>query len=103
MEYGPSSGSHITKVEPGTPAFKAGLKTGDIITQADGITLYQLEDLADIISKKKAGDKVRITYLREGKSLSTWVILAERNEEFFKNNQGPTYRIERIYEDKPGS
>ncbi len=105
MEFGSTSGSHITKVEPGTPAFKAGLKAGDVITQADGVDLYQLEDLADIISKKKAGEKVRITFEREGKVITSYVTLEERDDRFFQNNPGgsPTYRLEQIYEEAPTS
>lgn len=103
MEFGSTKGSHITKVEPGTPAAKAGLKAGDVITQADGMDLYDLEDLADIIGKKKAGDKVKITYVRDGKVSTTWVTLAERDENFFKNNPGPSYRIEQMFDEMPGS
>jgi predicted metalloprotease with PDZ domain len=100
MEFGSTSGSHITKVEPGTPAFKAGLKPGDVITQADGVDLYQLEDLAEIISKKKAGEKVKITFERAGKVITSYVTLEERDDRFFQNNPGgsPTYRLEQIYE-----
>ncbi|MFM2376274.1 MAG: hypothetical protein RLZZ165_1371 [Bacteroidota bacterium] len=85
MVFGPAVGSHITKVEPGTPASRAGLKMGDIITQADGRELLRITDLTEIISRKKAGDKIKITYLRGGKSSTVWVILAERDENFFKN------------------
>jgi PDZ domain-containing secreted protein len=105
MEFGSTSGSHITKVEPGTPAFKAGLRAGDVITQADGVDLYQLEDLAEIISKKKAGEKVKITFEREGKVVTSYVTLEERDDRFFQNNPGgsPTYRLEQIYEESPTS
>lgn len=105
MEFGAANGSHITKVEPGTPAYKAGLKAGDVITQADGVDLYQLEDLADIIGQKKAGEKVKLTYVRAGKTSTTYVILEERDEKFFQNNPGggPSYRIEQLYEESPGS
>lgn len=103
MEVGTNTGSHITKVEPSTPASRAGLKEGDILTHADGVALDELEDLADIISKKYAGDKVKIAYIRDGKPASTWVILTERDENFFKNYSGPTYRVEKYWEDQPGS
>jgi PDZ domain-containing secreted protein len=105
MEFGSTNGSHITKVEPNTPAAKAGLKAGDVITQADGIDLYNLEDLADIIGRKKAGEKVKLTFVRDGKTNTTYVTLAERDEEFFRNNPGggPSYRIEQLYEESPGS
>ena len=104
MNFGSTVGSHITKVEPGTPAYKAGLKEGDVITQADGIQLYELDDLSRIISKKKAGEKVRISYVRDGKPSVTMITLAERDEEFFKNNapQGH-YEMQQEYELSPES
>ena len=95
----------MTKVEPLTAAFKAGLKPRHVITQADGVDLYQLEDLAEIISKKKAGEKVRITFERAGKVITSYVTLEERDDRFFQNNPNgaPTYRLEQIYEEAPTS
>jgi PDZ domain-containing secreted protein len=103
MEYGSTSGSHITKVEPGTPAFRAGLKAGDVITKADEIDLRNLDDLSNIISRKKAGDRVKITFVRDGKQNTTYVTLAERDESFFLNNPsgGPSYQLDQRYEISP--
>ncbi len=100
MQYGATNGSHVTKVEPGTPAFKAGLQAGDVITQADGVDLRNLDDLSAVISTKKAGDKVKLNFMRDGKFHTAIVPLAERDEAFFRNNPGgmPSYQIEEEYD-----
>lgn len=105
MEWGSTNGSHITKVEPGTPAYKAGLKSGDVITHADGVELRDLDDLSRIISSKKGGDKVKLSYIRDGKPNTTIVTLEDRDENFFRNSlgSGPSYIIEEEYMLPPGS
>jgi len=72
-------GALISKNEkailPGGPAAKAGLKTGDIITKFDGRTVHSAEELIVAIRAKSVGDKVEVTYLRNGVSSTTTVIL----------------------------
>lgn len=53
---------------PGGPAAKAGLKAGDIITNFDGRAITTPDELIVAIRAKSVGDKVKITYLRTGKS-----------------------------------
>ena len=59
----------VTVVAPieGTPAFKAGIKTGDKIVEVDGtdITEYSADQAAKLI-RGKAGTEVRIGIIREG-------------------------------------
>lgn len=52
----------------GGPAAKAGLKAGDIITNFDGRAITTPDELIVAIRAKNVGDKVKITYLRAGKS-----------------------------------
>jgi hypothetical protein len=66
-----------TSVVKGSPAEKAGLKEGDIITQIDNIEINENNDLADIIMGYLPGDRINISYLREGEKKDTGVELAE--------------------------
>ena len=52
----------------GSPADQAGLKEGDIITKINGQNVNQNNTPASILSNGKVGDKVYITYLRNGVS-----------------------------------
>ena len=61
----------------GSPAQKAGLKDGDIITKIDDIELSKNISLGSLIGEKSAGDKVKITYLRDGKESTSVATLEE--------------------------
>ncbi|MER8219578.1 trypsin-like peptidase domain-containing protein [Streptomyces sp. NPDC094143] len=65
-------------VEPGGPAAKAGLKPGDVITKLDGHVIDSGPTLIGEIWTHKPGDKVTITYERDGKQHTTEVTLGSR-------------------------
>ncbi|MFI5240508.1 MAG: S1C family serine protease [Candidatus Saccharimonadia bacterium] len=77
------NGAYITgdinnlAVLPGSPAANAGLEEGDIITKVNSDTLDQNNDLSGLISKYNVGDKLTITYIRSGKTLTTTVTLQQ--------------------------
>ncbi len=66
-------GLKIVKVEKGSPAEKAGLKEGDLIMAADGESVSTVEKLRLLLTFKEKGDKLTVTYSREGKILNTTV------------------------------
>lgn len=61
----------------GSPVQKAGLKDGDIITKIDDIEISKNISLGSLIGEKSAGDKVKITYLRDGKESTSVATLEE--------------------------
>lgn len=61
----------------GSPAQKAGLKDGDIITKIDDIEISKNISLGSLIGEKSAGDKIKVTYLRDGKESTSIVTLEE--------------------------
>jgi serine protease Do len=63
-------GARIGSVIADSAAAKAGLKPGDVITNIDGSDLENREQLIDAISRRSAGDRVKLSVLREGKILS---------------------------------
>ncbi|MFJ3335550.1 S1C family serine protease [Streptomyces sp. NPDC086766] len=65
-------------VESGGPADKAGLKPGDVITKLDDRVIDSGPTLIGEIWTHKPGDKVTITYLRDGKERTTEVTLGAR-------------------------
>lgn len=58
-------GAYVLEVIKGSTAEEAGLKQGDIITKVDGTALKNDQNLAQIINKKKVGDKMDVTYWRD--------------------------------------
>lgn len=61
------SGVVIFEVYPKTPLQIAGLKSGDLITEINGIAIADLNDFYRLLNS----DKVRFTYVREGVTLET--------------------------------
>jgi serine protease Do len=64
-------------VVPDSPAAKAGIKEGDIITKVGGDTVDSTHSLQSLISKHKPGEKVVVTVMRDGKEQSLDVTLEE--------------------------
>jgi serine protease Do len=64
-------GAYVVQVISGSPADKAGLQTGDIITKLDGTALTSTgSSPASLISAKKPGDSVTLTVWRDGQTLT---------------------------------
>lgn len=59
--YNMPQGVYVTKVVSGSPAEKAGIKKGDVITAVDGTSITSMQSLASYISGKKKGDKVKVS------------------------------------------
>lgn len=65
-------------VQPNTPAAKAGIEDGDIITAIDGAKLGVDSSLRQILLKHKPGDTIKLDVLRAGKTLTLDVTLSAR-------------------------
>jgi serine protease Do len=83
-------GAKINQVSEESPAAKAGLKEGDIITKVNDIKIDGPASLYDAIGKSKPEDKVTISYIRNGKTSSQVVSLAKnKNTMQFYNFSSP--------------
>ena len=72
-------GVEITEVILNSPAFKAGLKTGDVIVQINGKDIKDKSGLANILSMLRVGDKIQVKVLRNGNyEMNFEIILEER-------------------------
>jgi membrane-associated protease RseP (regulator of RpoE activity) len=69
----------ISGATPGSPADQAGLKAGDIIIKFDEEAIADLQGMTDALRKRKPGDAVRITVLREGKEVLLNAVLKTRS------------------------
>ncbi|MGI5840615.1 MAG: S1C family serine protease [Patescibacteria group bacterium] len=75
------AGAYVQEVITGSPAEKAGIKSGDIITEIDGTRLSDDSDgsLTAIVNKKKIGDRVRVKLWRDDKDVMVDVYLEQRD------------------------
>lgn len=83
--YGMPAGVYITSVGEGTPAQKAGLRQGTIITGIDNKKITSMEQISKILNKHKAGDVIEMTILQanngEYKEKTISVTLGSRVDE----------------------
>ena len=63
-----AKGALVNDAESGTPAAKAGLKSGDVIESVNGAPVNDARDLSRRIAGLKPGTEVKLAYLRGGKS-----------------------------------
>src|SRR5271156_677383 len=75
-----ASGALVAGVAQGSAAEHAGIKTGDVITSINGVTMKDATELRNTIGLLRIGDKVEIGLLRDGKPLKVTAQVAERSE-----------------------
>ena len=66
----------ISSVQGGTPAAKAGLRAGDVITAVGQQRIEDADGLIAAVRSHAPNDKVKITYTRAGKTNTVEVTLA---------------------------
>ncbi|ROH95729.1 trypsin-like peptidase domain-containing protein [Chryseobacterium daecheongense] len=72
------SGVYVTGFGENSGAEDAGLKIGDVITKIDTMPVTDFADLSIAIGSKRPGDKVAVTYIRNGKENTTTVTLKDQ-------------------------
>ena len=81
-ELGAQNGVVIMGVEPGSPAEKAGLKGGDVITTVNGQSVKTGNDLVNPIAQAPIGSKVKIGYVRDRQTKETSAVVEDRTRVF---------------------
>lgn len=73
-------GVAVIDVEPSSPAAKAGLKQYDVIVELDGKPISNIIDLRKVLyNQKEVGDKLKVTYYRDGKKQTTTMKLIKES------------------------
>ena len=72
-----AQGAQIRKVQPGTPADKAGVKAGDIILKFNGTSIEKSSDLPRLVGNTKPGTKSTVTVWRNGANRDIAITLTE--------------------------
>ncbi|MGA2457163.1 MAG: Do family serine endopeptidase [Terriglobales bacterium] len=71
-----AEGAVISEVQPDAPGAKAGLRTGDVITELDGKPMTDAGQLQMTVGQKRPGDTIRLQVVRDGKPTTIAVTLA---------------------------
>ena len=78
---GKAQGALVRGVESGSPADKAGVEAGDIITRFDGKLIDKSSDLPRLVGAVKPGTRSTLTVFRRGASKELPVVIAELEPE----------------------
>ncbi len=73
-----TGGIYVTDVLESGAAQAAGIRSGDVITEIDGIAIVDRSTVADVIGLKRPGDRVNISAKRDGKVKQFEVTLRNR-------------------------
>ncbi len=87
IDLGTMEGIYVAKVTEESAAEEAGLKEGDVIIAIDGKEMNKMADMQEYLAKKRPGDKVTVTYLRDKKKNTKNITL--------KNEQGNTQVVKK--------
>lgn len=72
---GRNDGVYVSDVPSEGAAKGAGIKTGDIIVKIDDRTIHTVSELQQNIAVRRPGDKVKVTFIRDGKEKEVSVTL----------------------------
>jgi serine protease Do len=81
-ELGAPYGVILEYVQPGGPADAAGIKSGDVVTSVNGNPVRTGNDLVNPILQTPVGGKVRLGYVRDGKTHEASVTVGDRAQIF---------------------
>ncbi len=77
LGIGLTDGFYVNRATKNSGAEKAGLTKGDVIVKIDNYTIASYSDLQAAINTKRPNDVVKVTYIRDGKTLSVPVTLTK--------------------------
>ena len=81
LGVGDSGGVLVESVVPGSPAQKAGILEGDVITSAAGQHLENSISLRSVVGGSKPGSKMLFEVIRDNKNITLTVVLAGASDE----------------------
>ena len=72
------TGVMVSKVEPGSPAEKAGLKVGDVLTRIDGNAVKSSWDVSEKVRKLDEGQQIPLEVWRNGKAQNVTAAIVQK-------------------------
>ena len=75
--YNLKVGVYVSSMTANSPAYMAGIKIGDIITECEGKKITTVDELNEIKNKHSVGDELKLKVYRQGKTVNITLILGE--------------------------
>jgi serine protease Do len=85
-------GGLVSAVTDGSPAARAGLKSGDVIIEYDGHPVARMDELPRSVADTQIGRQVPLTVLRDGKRLTLTATVARLEEKEARTAEAATER-----------
>jgi S1-C subfamily serine protease len=70
---GPTAGAYVGQVKSGSPAEKAGLRKGDVITELGGQLVHVAADVHAVMEQYRPGDRLGLTFERSGREMRVMI------------------------------
>jgi len=77
-----AEGIYASEVPTDGGAYAAGIRKGDVLKKIDGQELNSGAEMQEMISRHKPGDKIAVTYTRNGNETTTSVVLKNKSGNF---------------------
>jgi serine protease Do len=75
----PKTGVKVAEVVDNGPAYKGKVEAGDVILKFNGAKVNSASDFPDILSSYTAGDRVKLTVLRDGEEMTLSMTLGKKS------------------------
>jgi serine protease Do len=92
-----ASGALVSSVVEGSPAAKAGIKPGDVITEYDGRKVARADELPRVVAESPVGREVPVTVIRDGTRVSLRATIVKLDD----GREAKAAATERATDDKP--
>jgi Do/DeqQ family serine protease len=76
-----ATGALVSQVVGGSPADKAGIRSGDVITSVNGQPVKSNSELRNAIGLLRVGDRVEVGLMRDGKPVRVTAVIADTSAE----------------------
>jgi serine protease Do/serine protease DegQ len=82
------SGAVLVTILPDSPAQRAGLRAGDVVTKVNGKAVRDAADLRNQIGLMRVGDGVQLEFVRDGKAMKASAQVGARGSKEAQANSG---------------
>ncbi len=78
QEFDIPAGAYIKEIEMDSPAMAAGIQSGDVVTQVNGLAITSYAELLNMLGNAVPDEIMTVTLARQGREMSVDVTLGTR-------------------------